>query len=85
MLTPALKKGGKFTLVVIFLAGLTLGAAIPWALGYEPHMVNALRLLRDARAELVLAIPNKAGHRERAIDLVDHAIVQVEKGIEVSR
>jgi hypothetical protein len=85
MSTPALKKGGKFTLVVIFLAGLTLGAAIPWALGFEPHMVSALRLLRDARAELVLAIPNKAGHRERAIDLVDRAIVQVEKGIEVSR
>jgi len=85
MSTPALRKGGKFTLVVIFLAGLTLGAAIPWALGYEPHMVNALRLLRDARAELVLAIPNKAGHRERAIDLVDRAIGQVEKGIEVSR
>ena len=85
MSTPALRKGGKFTLVVIFLAGLTLGAAIPWAMGYEPHMVHALRLLRDARAELVLAIPNKAGHRERAIDLVDRAIVQVEKGIEVSR
>ncbi len=85
MSTTALKKGGKFTLVVIFLAGLSLGAAIPWALGYEPHMVNALKLLRDARAELVLAIPNKAGHRERAINLVDGAIVQVEKGIAVSR
>ncbi|MGA7563550.1 MAG: hypothetical protein WBW55_10120 [Desulfobaccales bacterium] len=85
MLTPALKKGGKFALVVIFLAGLTLGVAIPWALGYEPHMVNALRLLRDARTELVQATPNKAGHRERAIALVDRAIGQVEKGIEVSR
>ncbi len=85
MLTPALKRGGKVTLVVIFLAGLTLGAAIPWALGYEPHMVNALRMLRGARAELVQALPNKAGHRERAIDLVDRAIVQVEQGIEVSR
>lgn len=48
-------------------------------------MVNALKLLRDARAELVLAIPNKAGHRERAIELVDRPIGQVEKGIEVSR
>jgi hypothetical protein len=85
MSTMSLKKGGKFTLAVIFLAGLTLGAAIPWALGYEPHMVNALRLLRDARAELVMAIPNKAGHRERAIELVDRAIGQVERGIEVSR
>ncbi|MGA7577098.1 MAG: hypothetical protein ACLQUW_16585 [Desulfobaccales bacterium] len=85
MLTPAMKKGGKFTLVVIFLAGLTLGAAVPWALGYEPHMVNALKLLRDARGELVQATPNKAGHRERAIALVDRAIGQVEKGIAVSQ
>lgn len=85
MATAALKKGGKFTLMVIFLAGLTLGAAIPWALGYEPHMANALRLLRDARVELVRAIPNKGGHRERAIELVDRAIVQVEKGMEYGR
>ena len=41
----------------------------------------ALWLLDNARAELEAAVPNKGGHREGAIELVDKAIVQVRKGI----
>jgi hypothetical protein len=40
-----------------------------------------LWLLDNARAELEAAVPNKGGHRERAIELVDKAIVQVREGI----
>ena len=40
-----------------------------------------LWLLDNARAELEAAVPNKGGHREGAIELVDKAIVQVRKGI----
>jgi hypothetical protein len=79
------KTGGSITWVVIFLVGLTLGGAIPCAFGFQPHMVNALRLLRQARAQLIEAIPQKGGHRERAIELVDRAIVQVELGAEYAR
>jgi hypothetical protein len=44
-------------------------------------MLNALNALRNARASLVLATPNKGGHRERAIGLVDQAIIQTQEGI----
>jgi hypothetical protein len=41
--------------------------------------------LQNARAALEHAEPNKGGHRERAIGLVDQAIVQVNEGIEFAR
>lgn len=50
----------------------------------EPHMAAALEHLRAARAELDQATPNKGGHRERAIKLVDDAIHQVQQGVEYS-
>jgi hypothetical protein len=48
----------------------------------EPHMAAAMEHLRAARAELDQATPNKGGHRERAIKLVDDAIHQVQDGME---
>ena len=47
----------------------------------QPHMRAALNALRNARNELQLATANKGGHRAKAIDLVNQAITQVEKGI----
>ena len=44
-------------------------------------MDAALALLQSARAELAQATPNKGGHRERALELIDHAIGQVREGI----
>jgi hypothetical protein len=46
----------------------------------EPHMSAALGHLQEARAELEKATPNKGGHRERAMQLVDQAIQQVKAG-----
>jgi hypothetical protein len=46
----------------------------------EPHMNAALGHLQEARAELEKATPNKGGHRERAMQLVDQAIQQVKAG-----
>ena len=54
---------------------------IGYALGAQPHMDAALGLLQNARAELQAAEPNKGGHREAAIALVDQAIGQVRAGI----
>jgi pentose-5-phosphate-3-epimerase len=51
----------------------------------QPYMQSALAHLREARASLQRAIPNKGGHRERAIDLVNQAIAQVEAGIRYAR
>ena len=54
---------------------------IGFAIGAQPHMDAAIGLLRNARAELVAATPNKGGHREKAMGLIDQAIEQVREGI----
>jgi hypothetical protein len=58
---------------------------IGYALGAQPHMDAALALLQNTRAELNQAEPNKGGHRERAIALVDQAIGEVKAGIAFAR
>jgi hypothetical protein len=45
-------------------------------------MQNALAALQVAQSELQQAEPNKGGHRERALELVSHAIIEVERGID---
>ena len=70
-----------------FARRLLLGAAIAgsvgigYALGAQPHMAETITLLQSARAELVKATPNKGGHRERALGLIDQAIGEVQAGM----
>jgi len=47
----------------------------------QPHMQAALKALQNAANQLQNAIPDKAGHREKAIGLVNQAITQVQEGI----
>lgn len=63
--------------------GVALGgqALVTGAVANQPFMETALEQLRAARASLEQAIPNKGGHRDAAIRLVDDAIVQVREGI----
>ena len=49
---------------------------------HEPHMSAALGHLQQAKDELEKATPNKGGHRERALKLVDEAMQQVRNGEE---
>jgi hypothetical protein len=67
----------------ILLTGLTVGAIAGAcvATAAQPNMQAALGSLQAARAELVRATPNKAGHRERAIGFVDSAIAETRAGI----
>lgn len=51
----------------------------------QPRMQAALRALRTARAELQAASRDKGGHRVRALDHVNQAIAEVERGIEYDR
>jgi hypothetical protein len=66
---------------------LVLGGAIAaslcvgYALGAQPHMDETIAILQSARVELGKAEPNKGGHRERAIGLIDQAIAEVRAGI----
>jgi hypothetical protein len=46
-----------------------------------PHMAETIVILQSARAELVKATPNKGGHRERALGLIDQAIGEVQAGM----
>ena len=51
----------------------------------QPHMVAALTHLREAKVSLEHATADKGGHRVKAIELVNSAIVEVEAGIEYDR
>ena len=64
--------------VVILLSISALGLTSAFA--RQPHMDRALEHLRAARAELQKAENNKGGWRERAIQNVDRAITDTEKG-----
>jgi len=51
----------------------------------QPRMREALARLRDARTALAKAERNKDGHREKAIQLVEQAIAEVEAGVAAAR
>ena len=65
------------------LLGCTLAASmgIGYAIGAQPHMTASIGLLQSARAELAAAKPNKGGHREKALGLIDQAIGEIRAGI----
>jgi len=60
-----------------------LAGAVAWA--DQPYMREALNHLRQARGALEAAARDKGGHRENAIELIDRAITQVERGIEAGK
>ncbi len=70
-----------------FARRLLLGVAIAssvgigYAIGAQPHMAETIAILQSARAELVKATPNKGGHRERALALIDQAVGEVQAGM----
>jgi hypothetical protein len=64
---------------VAFLAGAVVASGV--AVAQQPNMQNALNALVSARSSLQMAAPNKGGHRDRAITLVNQAIAEVEAGI----
>jgi hypothetical protein len=63
--------------------GTTIAASIGigYAIGAQPHMAETITILQSARAELAQATPNKGGHRERALGLIDQAIGEVRAGM----
>ena len=59
-----------------------LGASAKSASAYQGNMERAMSSLYQAAASLKEATPNKGGHRERAMELIQQAINQVQQGIE---
>jgi hypothetical protein len=68
---------GKLLLGTAIAASMGIG----YAIGAQPHMAESITLLQSARAELAAATPNKGGHRERALGLIDQAIGEVRAGM----
>jgi hypothetical protein len=65
---------------LLLLAGMGLFAQNREMARREPHMSAAIGHLQQAKEELQRAAPNKGGHRERAMELVNQAIQQVQEG-----
>lgn len=65
------------------LLGVAISASmsVGYAIGAQPHMAESIALLQSARGELAAATPNKGGHRERGLALIDQAISEVRAGI----
>ncbi len=70
-------------LLIAFTVGLTLssGVLMQNVQAGQPHMENALTALQNARHQLEIAKPDKGGHRENAIGIIDNAISEVKAGI----
>ena len=75
----------KTTKTSLLLAAAIAVMSLPVARADQPHMKDALGHLQEARAALAVAIHNKAGHREKALQLVDRAIAEVQAGIAAGR
>jgi hypothetical protein len=65
----------------LFGAAIALSVGVGYAIGAQPHMAESISLLQAARGELAAATPNKGGHRERGLLLIDQAISEVRAGI----
>jgi hypothetical protein len=69
----------KAALVSIFGMAATFTAG--YAIAAQPHMQSALRALNKAKTELTAALPDKGGHRVKAMALVDQAVAETQAGI----
>ncbi len=76
----------KLTATLMIMCALTaVSCASTTTRADQPHMQAALRSLQDARAHLANATHDKGGHRVDAMQAVDRAIAQVQRGIEFDR
>ena len=73
--------GTHFARRLLLGASIASSLGIGYALGAQPHMAETITILESARAELVTATPNKGGHRERGLALIDQAIGEVQAGM----
>jgi len=70
----------KYILSILFAVGLIGSVSAD-----QPNMQNALNHLREAKIALQAATPNKGGWRDKAIESVNQAISETEKGIRFAR
>jgi hypothetical protein len=66
-------------------AALSTGVIVGRATADQPHMYTALDALKQARAELGMAVADKGGHRVLAIEATERAIRETRAGIDYAR
>ena len=71
------------TTILVLLSISTLGMSSAFA--RQPHMERALENLRAARAELRIAEHDKGGWRVLALENVNRAIAETERGMAFAR
>jgi hypothetical protein len=74
-------KFSHLLLALAFSIATATGVLIGNAHAGQPHMDNALTALHNAHRQLEMARPDKGGHRERALGMIDNAIAEVQAGI----
>jgi hypothetical protein len=71
----------KFLAPFLLLILLAACFAVPRGQAGQPNMRNALESLQEAQKSLNKAAHDKAGHRAKALQLVQEAIDEVKAGI----
>ena len=69
---------------LLAVAGIA-AVAVGSAKAEQPHMVAAENLLRQAQEELRKAMPDKGGHRAKAMEAVKVALEEVHAGVQFAR
>ena len=69
-------------LVGLVFASAIFGSALTGSvMAYQGHMWNALHAEQNAVSQLQMALPDKAGHRVNAMNLLNQAITETRAGI----
>lgn len=76
--------GFRSVLALLFAGVFVVSFVVGCASG-QPHMQSALDHLLAAKSELQAATSDKGGHRVRAIELIDEATGEVQRGMEYAR
>lgn len=74
-------KISTFVFAALFAVTVSFSMVQDTNAGKQKHMESALQQLDNAEQQLLEAVPNKGGHRVKAIKLVRAAKVQVKKAI----
>ncbi len=75
----SLRGAGRYVLTAVISGFVAAAIALAAA---QPHMQAALQALQNASNQLQQAADDKSGHREKAINLLSQAILQVQEGIQ---
>lgn len=76
---------GRLALALLALSVFVISFVAGCASTGQPHMQSALDHLFSARSELQAASADKGGHRNRALELTDAAISEVQRGMDYAR